>query len=79
MFKIEITETITEEREVEGDWTIVHTEEELSVLRAGGENVSAYGYAPPRRKSVQSTRTVFMQEVQSVSIAEVIRAINGIS
>lgn len=85
MFTITITETKTLKRLVNGDWQIIGTKEverdkmfweQRTETKTRIEEV--YGYTPAVEKVVEETTTLLTQEVQTLDLAKVIKAINNL-
>lgn len=85
MFKITIEETKIVKKLVGKDWAIIGSKEVdyhndndtlRPELRTRIENV--YGHTPEIEKNVEVTNTILIQEVESIDLANVIKAINNL-
>ncbi len=69
-YKIEITRTEIEEYEGGNNWERTGSKKE-----GGGDE---YGYTPKVTKTKEVERTILIQEVDTIDLKEIIKAINGI-
>lgn len=85
MFKITIEETKLVKKVVGKEWTSIGTKEvarderyyqDSNEPKTRIENV--LGYTPEIEKFVEVKSTVLMQEVETIDLAEVIKALNGL-
>jgi len=87
MFKIVITETRCEVKLTGGDWKVV--DQELKAAEEGMfmhlqkdeprlRTVDVYGYTPMIEKEVVVTRELLTQELETLDLPAVIRAINNL-
>lgn len=86
-FKITITETRNVTRKVGNEWKVIGQKEvarETSIYDRGDKDepktrlTDEYGYTPVIEKTVAEEREVLKQEVDTLDLSAVIKAINGL-
>ncbi len=86
MYKITIERTDTVKKLVGKDWAVIGTKEEPreqgfymhDKTEPSTRIVEVWGYTPEIEKGVQMTSTILTQEVETLNLADVIKAINGL-
>ena len=84
-FKIKITETREVVKRVGKDWAQVGTKEvsrAIAFINTNEDETSrmepVYDYTPEIEKTIEEERDVLIQEVDTLDVAAVIRAVNGL-
>lgn len=84
MFKITITQTREVKKIVGKEWEVVDTEEvhrDNDCILQGEPRTrvkDVHGYTPEIEKTLIEERTILIQEVETLDLAAVIKAINGL-
>ncbi|KKN24612.1 hypothetical protein LCGC14_0892950 [marine sediment metagenome] len=80
MFKITITDTQQVHKILPKQWQVVGQEEKLSEFGEDGKTCmhNVYDYTPQVEALVEETRAILVQEVETLNLAAVIKAVNGL-